>query len=168
MPVRATIVIAFIAAAGAAFALGRATAPSRVPSRGSDRPAPPSTAVSPVVPAGRTAATGEAVPHLGDADVRRIRDEVVAALALQRAARAEPAEPPTPAPPSPEQALAIAAGDHLIDSALASREWTDADAAALRAQFPAMSIDARVAAARRLAVAVNAGQVQVRASGPLL
>jgi len=154
---RAYLLGAAALAIGVGFAIGRVTAPSS-----------PEPATVSVVERGAPAviAPGTCVAHLGDDDLRRLRDEVVAAIApgSPAAAIVPPAEDPPP-PPTPEQLAAEDASARLLDTAIAAGRWTDADAAALRGQLGTVPDATRIAMLQRMAVAINSGRLHVDTTG---
>lgn len=149
---RRAIIAAALALAGG-IAIGRVTAPASPPVV----IAAPSAARAPVAPA----FAPTCVARLDDSDLRRLRDEVVAALADHG-----PPAPPVALPPdepAPAALVATAELERQLDAALAVGRWTDGDLAALRAA--GAPPEAYAAAMQRLAMEVNRGRLRVETTG---
>ncbi|MGE6761771.1 hypothetical protein ACQKGO_27415 [Corallococcus interemptor] len=95
------------------------------------------------------------------------------ARALQAHAQ-EPAPVPGNAPPprahpvdAEQNARAWAQGNELVERALSSRRWGDAQIQELRTTLVMLTPDQRQTLQRKLIVAVNEGQVRMEGRGPL-
>lgn len=149
---RAMAAITALALAGGAFALGRATGPdatSTARERVIDRMV--------AVPSG-----GACVARLGDDDLRRLRDEIVATLPAPAAA---PVPDEVAPPPTTAQATAADATARLLDRAVAAGRWTDDDAVAMRDDLAAMDPAQMTATLQRMAALVNGGRLRVETTG---
>jgi hypothetical protein len=94
------------------------------------------------------------------ADVRRVVREEVAALQAPAARQAgAQAVAPDVEPPTHQQVAAESQALATLDAAISRRAWTAADAAALRADFDAMSPDQQAELMRRFALAINQGRL---------
>ena len=105
---------------------------------------------------------------LSDADVARLRDEVITAVQGELAVADGPAAAaPVPAPPTAEQTEAVKSGLQLVKTAIEHGRWTEDDAAALRLQFSAMTDEGRDGALSQLAMAINSGRLKLETQGQL-
>jgi hypothetical protein len=105
------------------------------------------------VVAGR--AQAPAVQALTAEDVRRVvREE----LAAQGGGTVAAASTPT-APPSAAQAAAASTAQSVLQTAIARRSWTEADADEMRATFDQLTPDQQAEILRQYAVAVNQGRL---------
>jgi hypothetical protein len=96
-------------------------------------------------------------------DVRRVvREELAAHDAGAQRPGSDMHEPLVTVPPeSAAPSMAASQAEQLLASAVNRRQWTDADAAALHAQFYAMSGEEQAEVLRRFSRAVNQGQLTV-------
>jgi hypothetical protein len=93
-------------------------------------------------------------------DVRRVvREELVAAKVRPAGAGQAVVETEEPQPPTPAQTAALGRASAVLDSALARRQFTDADVDALRAEFHQLSVEQQGEIMQRYAMAVNQGRI---------
>ena len=96
-----------------------------------------------------------AEPALTADDVRRVLREE---LAAGRASAPLPASPVAEVV-TPAQAAAVSEAQSVLDTALARRTWTEADADGMRASFDKLSADQQADLLRQYALAVNQGRL---------
>ena len=94
------------------------------------------------------------------------KDESAPAAASRAAVASESAEPHAPAPPSPEVQENIQKGNGVIDTAIASGQWTDQNRNDLRAIIRTVPAEQASALIYRVVSAINARQLKPERSGP--
>lgn len=130
--------------------------------------------------AGVSAASSRAAAPRGltEADLQRVIRAELAATPPVASAPAAPAAPAAdadeaaaaeaaPAPLSPAAASALLAAHERIDRALAARQWTQKDAAALTAAFEVLPAAQRDDLLHVLVPALNRGELQLAYRGPI-
>ncbi len=127
-----------------------------------DEPAPAPVAVH-AVPAKVTPPSTTSVATLTVDDLRRvIREELTALAAHQASASAPPARAAAIEPQSEltaEQSATVQQAQALLQSAITRRQWTDADAEALRTHLHNLPGPEQLELLRQFSVAVNQGRI---------
>jgi hypothetical protein len=101
-------------------------------------------------------------PAASSLDPATLRAEIGRAVrdALQDSGQCAHADAPAAAAaPSPESAAAFDEGSRIVRDAITAQQWTEQDRGAIREVLPALAAPQRLELRRRLAVAVNAGQL---------
>lgn len=102
------------------------------------------------------AAIGTAIQQDFEAGVQRVLDRRDERSRLESEILAQP---------SNENLAAYAHGEQLVEGALISKRWTDAQAAALKDVLPQLTAKHAAELVQRLSVAVNEQQLSVQTSG---
>jgi hypothetical protein len=117
----------------------------------------PDGAARPAVSTPAAAPAGGAAGMLTAEDVRRVvREELNARTPAGASVASVPAVPPEI---TPAQAAATQQAQAVLDSAIARRSWTEADADAMRETFDELTPDQQSEILRQYAVAVNQGRL---------
>jgi hypothetical protein len=106
--------------------------------------------------------------QLSNDDIARVRDSVLAALPPGKVSEPPAAQEPSPEPWTPEQQAAASEATRILEVAVAAGRWTDGDAQSFRSTLVEAPPGEQFELRRRVAAALNSGQLHLSATGPVL
>lgn len=129
-------------------------------SRPEEPPASPVTSASTSHAQGSSREVSPAAPSaVSLEDLRRVVREELAAAGGHTPTPGPSTAAGEPGLPTPAQNAALMRASQLLDSAMARRQWTDADVQAIRAEFHQLTVEQQVEVMRQYAMAVNQGRI---------